>query len=265
MGTKMTPRGDAVLELRGVTKRFGSELAVHDLDLAVDAGEVVALIGFNGAGKTTLMRVALAMTQPDAGQARIFGRTVSKAGPEQWRNVGQMIESPFSYPELTVTENLWAAARLHGLSRAQAPDAVDRTIALLDLGRYARRRSAALSLGNSQRLGLASALVHQPQLLVLDEPTTALDPAGVVLLREVLRGVARHGTAVLVSSHHLDEVSRVADRVEVIHRGRLVGSLAPGLPDLEHAFFEMVHGVDLIEAAAPPDPGSGGRHDPRSL
>lgn len=244
----MSSRTHAAVRCRGLTKSFGAQIAVSDVDLAVDAGEVVALIGFNGAGKTTLMRLFLAMTRPDAGETRVFGHDVTTAGPEAWRGVGHMVESPFAYPELTVSENLWAAARLQGVARSDCPAAVSDVIARLDLGDYAARRSATLSQGNRQRLGLASALVHSPRLLVLDEPTNALDPAGVVLLRDVLQDAARAGSAVLVSSHHLDEVARIADRVEVIHSGRLIGELPPRGVDLEHAFFDMVHAAD-------PDPG----------
>lgn len=190
------------------------------------------------------MRLLLAMTRPDSGETRIFGHTVETAGREQWRRVGQMIETPFAYPELTTAENLWAAARLHGLTRTEAPRAVRNVIERLGLGAYRNRRASVLSQGNRQRFGLASALVHSPALVILDEPTNALDPAGVVLLRNVVQDVSSAGTAVLVSSHHLDEVARVADRVEVIHGGRLLGELPPDAPDLEHAFFAMVHAAD---------------------
>ena len=112
------------------------------------------------------------------------------------------------------------------------------------------RRASTLSLGNRQRVGLASALVHRPRLLVLDEPTNALDPSGVVLLRELLLGAARDGAAVLVSSHHLDEVARIADRVSVIHAGAIVGELDPHGVDLERAFFAMVHAADQAARSA---------------
>lgn len=236
------------LQCTAVTKRFGDEIAVEALDLSLDFGEILAVVGFNGAGKTTLMRLILAMIRADSGEARVFDVPVGAAGPRQWRGVGHMIETPHAYPELTLTQNLWASARLHGLSRAAAPAAVDRVIDRLGLTIYANRRTSALSQGNNQRLGLASALVHRPRLLILDEPTNALDPAAVVLLRELLHEAAGEGTAVLVSSHHLDEVARVADRVEVMHHGRLIGGLTTGGLDLEHSFFEMVHEADVRPA-----------------
>ncbi len=164
-----------------------------------------------------------------------------------------MIETPFAYPELTVAQNLWAAARLHGLNRAEAPRAAARAIERSNLTAYKDRRCSKLSEGNKQRLGLASAVVHSPHLLILDEPTNALDPAGVVLLRDLVQEAAHDGTAVLVSSHHLDEVARVADRVEVIHRGRVVGKVPRNSAELEHAFFVMVHAADgaSSESAVP--------------
>jgi len=242
-----SPTGEA-LRCSYLVKRFGDETVIDNVDLSVRPGEVVALVGLNGAGKTTLMRLALAMTRPDSGEARVFGHDVATARSAQWQGVGQMIETPFAYPELTVAQNLWAAARLNGLTKAEASRAAARAIGRLNLTAYEARRCSKLSQGNKQRLGLASALVHSPRLLILDEPTNALDPDGVVLLRDLVRGAAHEGTAVLVSSHHLDEVARVADRGEVIHRGRMVGELSRNLSDLEHAFFDMVHTADNITA-----------------
>lgn len=244
---------EKALQCSHLVKRFGDEVVIDDLDLSTEPGEVVALIGLNGAGKTTLMQLALAMTRADSGETKIFGHDVTTARSEQWRWVGQMIETPFAYPELTVAQNLWAAARLHGLNRAEAPRAVTRAIERLNLTAYKDRRCSKLSQGNKQRLGLASAVIHSPRLLILDEPTNALDPAGVVLLRDLLRQAAHDGAAVLVSSHHLDEVARVADRVEVIHRGRVVGQLPRNSAELEHAFFEMILAADSVtsESAVP--------------
>ncbi len=234
----------SALRIRGLHHRFDDLPVLRDVDLAVVAGEVHALIGFNGAGKSTLMRAALGMLRPIGGSVTIDGTEVDRAPAELWRGVGHVIDSPFVYPELTVRENLWAAARLHGVPPGEAGAAADRAMAALEVEPWAGRRAGTLSLGNRQRVGLASALVHRPSLLVLDEPTNALDPSGVVLLRELLLGAAREGAAVLVSSHHLDEVARIADRVSVIHAGAIVGELDPHGVDLEHAFFTMVHGAD---------------------
>ncbi len=152
-------------------------------------------------------------------------------------------------------ESLVAAARLRGLSPADAADAAARTIADLALEHWADRRTRTLSLGNRQRVGLASALVHRPSVLVLDEPTNALDPAGILAVRRRLLAAADAGAAVLVSSHHLDEMARIAHRITVLHRGVVVGTLPPGGTDLERAFFAMVYAAEGLtpdgEAAAP--------------
>jgi ABC-2 type transport system ATP-binding protein len=241
----------SALQIHGLHHRFDDLPVLHDVDLTVDEGEVHALIGFNGAGKSTLMRAALGMLRPTSGTATIDGVDVARAPAGLWRGVGHVIDSPFVYPELTVRENLWAAARLHGLRPGEAGAAAQRVIDELEVGPWAERRAGTLSLGNRQRVGLASALVHRPRLLVLDEPTNALDPSGVVLLRELLLAAARDGAGVLVSSHHLDEVARIADRVSVIHAGAIVGELDPHGVDLERAFFAMVHAADRAAGEAP--------------
>ncbi len=231
------------LECRALVKRYGDLTALDHLDLDVAAGEVHALVGFNGAGKTTLMRVALGMTRADSGRVTILGRDIAH-GDADWSRVGHLVDAPFGYPDLTVVENLYAAARLHGLAHQPAQLATTSAIQRLELDPWATRRSGTLSQGNRQRLGLAASVLHRPALLVLDEPTNALDPSGVVLLRDLVAELATTGTAVLVSSHHLDEVARVADRVSVVHTGRVIGELDPAAPDLERTFFAMVHAAD---------------------
>ncbi|WP_114558195.1 ABC transporter ATP-binding protein [Desertihabitans aurantiacus] len=232
------------LEVRGLGHQFDDLPVLRDVDLGVLPGEIHALIGFNGAGKSTLMRAALGMLRPRAGAVHLFGVRVGDADAAVWERVGHLIDTPFVYPELTVRENLWAAARLHGVPISEVSAAVDHVIAELELAPRASRRASTLSLGNRQRVGLASALVHRPRLLVLDEPTNALDPSGVVLLRGLLLDAVRAGAAALISSHHLDEVARIADRVTVIHAGAIVGELDPHGVDLERAFFAMVHAAD---------------------
>jgi ABC-2 type transport system ATP-binding protein len=167
-----------------------------------------------------------------------------------WRRVGHLVEAPLAYPELTVRENLTAAALLHGMDPAAAAPAVTSWVDRLALEPWLDRRASHLSSGNRQRLGLAAALVHGPEVLVLDEPANALDPAGVVLVREVLRELRSDGVAVLVSSHHLDQLARIADHITVLHRGRRVGSLEPDGVDLERTFFELVHDADRAATEA---------------
>ena len=235
------------LRTRSIGRTYGDDAAVVDVNLDVRFGEIHALVGLNGAGKTTLMRLLLGMVRPTSGVAELMDSEVESVDSEVWRHVGTLIETPFSYPELTVRENLVAAALLHGLDRSNIPTAVDTSIDKFGLGKWANKRSRVLSLGNQQRLGLASATLHHPTILVLDEPANALDPAGVVFIRDLLREYSQRGAAVLVSSHHLDQVARVANRISLLHRGRIIGNLDPGGADLERQFFDRVYEFDRVE------------------
>ncbi len=230
----------AALRLEGVAHTFGDRVALDGFDLDVEPGEVVALVGFNGAGKTTALRVLAGRLRPDAGSAGVLGADPARLSRERACQFAQVVDTPLVYPELSVLENLRCAALMHGLSRADLDDAVRLSVSRLGLGPWADRPARSLSQGNRQRLGLAAAVVHGPGALVLDEPTSALDPLGVVLVRELVQGLADEGCAVLVSSHHLDEVSRVAHRILVVHAGKVIGSLGTGGVDLEQRFFAMV-------------------------
>ncbi|GAA1430039.1 hypothetical protein GCM10009616_13580 [Microlunatus lacustris] len=227
-----------------ISRRLGPEQALDGVDLVVRRGMVVALVGLNGAGKTTLMRILLGMLRPDRGWTEIFGAATAAADSATWGRVGHLIEHAPRYNELTVEEVLYTSARLQGRPRRDARRLTAEAVDQLELGHWRRRRTGTLSLGNRQRLGLAAALVHHPEVLVLDEPANALDPLGVVRVRELLRAAAERQAAVLVSSHHLDEVARMADRVVVLHRGRLLGELEPDGQDVERAFFERVLEAD---------------------
>jgi len=239
-----TDPSDRGLDASDLCRSFDAERAVDHVDLQVLPGQIHALVGLNGAGKTTLMRLLLGMLRPDSGSVTIFGRPVANASSDLWRRVGHMLDTAFGYPELTAAENLRCAALLRGLPEATARAVVNAGILDLRLSRWADRTTRTLSTGNRQRLGLACALLGGPDLLVLDEPTTALDPAGVVLVRTLLRAAATRGAAVLVSSHHLDEMARIADQISVMHRGRIVGTLDPAGVDLERTFFDQVLAVD---------------------
>lgn len=215
---------DEVLRTEGLSRRFGAVEAVSGVTLSVRSGEVYGFLGLNGAGKTTTIRMLLGMIRPTSGQIRLTGREVIPGKSGLWNDVGYLVETPYAYPELTVKENLTLVARLRLMKRPS--EAVERVISHLDLGTYADRKARHLSLGNAQRLGLAKALVHSPNLLLLDEPSNGLDPAGIVEIRTLLRSLAHdEGKTVFVSSHNLDEVSRFADRIGIIHEGRLVQEL----------------------------------------
>jgi len=214
---------DLAIETNRLSKFYGSLHAVEAVDLRVGRGEIYGFIGLNGAGKTTTIRALLGMIRPSAGTVKVLGQAVGPNGRGPWRQVGHMVETPTAYPELTVRENLEIARRLQGVTDARA---TDRSIEHLGLAAYADRKAGILSTGNLQRLGLARALLHEPELLILDEPANGLDPAGVVEIRELLAGLAQEkGVTVFMSSHILTEVDRLATRVGIIHRGCLLEEL----------------------------------------
>lgn len=211
------------IETTGLTKLYGTVRAVDGVDLRVRRGELYGFLGLNGAGKTTTIRTLLGMIRPSAGVVRVLGETVGPNGKGPWRQVGHLVEAPAVYPELTVYENLEIARRLHAIQERKA---TGRMIEQLGLSAYTTRKAGTLSMGNLQRLGLARAMLHQPALLILDEPANGLDPAGVVEIRRLLQQMAQEaGVTVFMSSHILTEVDRLATRIGIIHQGRLVEEL----------------------------------------
>jgi len=211
------------IETHGLSKSYGAVTAVDAVNLRVGPGEIYGFLGLNGAGKTTTIRALLGMIRPSAGSVSVLGQPVGPQGRGPWRQVGHLVEQPAAYPELTVAENLEIARRLHGIADVRATSHV---IERLGLAAYAQRKAGALSTGNLQRLGLARALLHEPALLILDEPANGLDPAGVVEIRDLLASLAHEqGVTVFMSSHILTEVDRLATRIGIIHQGRLIQEL----------------------------------------
>ena len=211
------------IEAAGITKRFRDVIAVNDLSLNIQKGEIYGFLGLNGAGKTTTIRMLLGMIKPSAGTVSLFGTKIQSGQRTIWQRVGYMMETPHAYPDLTVEENLEIFRQLRQLKN---PDSVKNIIEEMRLTQYANRRAGVLSLGNAQRLGLAKALMHHPDLLLLDEPANGLDPAGIVEVRNLLRGlVENNGVTIFISSHILSEVARLATRIGVVHEGRLVKEL----------------------------------------
>ena len=211
------------IETNGLCKSYGSVRAVDSVNLRVKPGEIYGFIGLNGAGKTTTIRALLGMIGPSAGTVKVLGEPVGPNGRGPWRRVGHMVEAPAAYPELTVRENLEIARRLQAVEEASA---TSRVIEHLGLTAYVDRKAGVLSTGNIQRLGLARALLHEPELLILDEPANGLDPAGVVEIRQLLAGLAHEkGVTVFMSSHILTEVDRLATRIGIIHKGQLIEEL----------------------------------------
>jgi ABC-2 type transport system ATP-binding protein len=210
------------IEVSGLTKRFGEVQAVDDLSFTVDEGRIVGFLGPNGAGKTTTLRMLLGLVYPTAGSATILGKRYAELD-DPIHTVGALLDGGMLHPGRTGRNHLRALAKAAGIADARA----DELLQLVALSDSANRRAGGYSLGMRQRLGLAAALLGDPQLLVLDEPANGLDPQGIRWLRDFLRSLAREGRAVLVSSHVLAEVSQTADDVVVINKGRSVaqGSL----------------------------------------
>jgi ABC-2 type transport system ATP-binding protein len=211
--------GDTVIGTGSLTKRYRDVLAVDGLRLDVRRGEVYAFLGRNGAGKTTTIRMLLGLIRPTSGEVQILGRRIAPGETDVFGRVGCLVETATAYPNLTVAENLGIQRRL-----TRSPStAVAEAIHQMRLEPYQNRRAGQLSLGNKQRLALARALLHRPDLLVLDEPANALDPAGIVEVRELLRDLAtERGVTVFMSSHILAEVAHLADRIGIVHAGRLL-------------------------------------------
>ena len=209
----------AAIRTRGLAKSYGPVNAVVDVNLDVRRGEIYGFLGRNGAGKTTTIRMLLGLVHPSAGEIALLGSSLTQDRTRLLSRIGYFVESAAAYPNLTVRENLRIQQRLTGSPSA----AVDEVIDLLRLGEYQHRRAGRLSMGNKQRLSLARALVHKPELLILDEPANGLDPAGIVEIRALLRRLAdEQGVTIFMSSHLLDEVEHLADRVGIVHNGTLV-------------------------------------------
>jgi ABC-2 type transport system ATP-binding protein len=211
------------IETNNLSKSYGEVQAVNSVNLRVRHGEIYGFLGLNGAGKTTTIRALLGMIRPSVGNVRVLDQAVGPHGRGPWARVGHLVESPSAYPELTVRENLEISRRLQGIHDSSA---TARVIEQLGITSYAGRKAGTLSTGNLQRLGLARALLHKPELLILDEPANGLDPAGVVEIRELLETLAREkGVTIFMSSHILTEVDRLATRIGIIHAGRLIEEL----------------------------------------
>ncbi len=235
--------GGPVVEVRGLTKRYGDIAAVRDVTFSLEPGTVTGFLGPNGAGKTTTLRLLLGLAEPTAGQALVLGRPYAELD-QPWRCVGAVLESNDFHPGRTGRDHLRVLALAAGLALGR----VDEVLGLVGLASAGGRRVKGYSLGMRQRLGLAAALLGDPELLVLDEPANGLDPVGVRWLRGLLRGFAERGGTVLVSSHVLAEVAQSVDRVVIIDGGRVVAdapvaALAGDGRSLEDVYFELTAGA----------------------
>jgi ABC-2 type transport system ATP-binding protein len=210
-----------IITTNNLTKRYGHTVAADEISIHVNKGEIYGFLGLNGAGKTTLIRKLLGMIQPDKGDIFLFGHKLDK-NFQRWNEIGYLVETPHAYPDLTVLDNLKVFYKLRNLNK---PILIDEIISKLKLEKYHSSPAKVLSLGNLQRLGLAKALMHQPSLLILDEPINGLDPEGIVEVRGLLQELAQNGSTVLLSSHILGEIFKVATRIGIIHEGSLIKEL----------------------------------------
>ncbi len=228
---------DVLVESRELTKRYGSHtVAVDRVSLTVRRGEVYGFLGPNGAGKTTTMRMLLGLIRPTSGAASVLGRRPGH--PESLARVGALVESPAFYPYLSGRDNLRVIARYAGVPKER----IDSALEQVELADRARDKFATYSLGMKQRLGVAAALLKDPELLILDEPTNGLDPAGMADMRDLIRSLGSGERTVLLSSHLLGEVEQICDRVGVISKGRLIA---------ESTVEELRGGAALLVAARP--------------
>jgi ABC-2 type transport system ATP-binding protein len=207
------------LQARGLQKRYGPIVAVDGIDLTVRAGDIYGFLGPNGAGKTTAMRILLGLLRPDAGTARLFGRDPQHELPEALDGVGGFVETPHFYPYLSGRKNLELFAAFDG---GDGRGRIDELLELVELRDRAGDRVGGYSQGMRQRLGLAVSLLREPRLLILDEPTNGLDPAGIRDMRALIKRLATEGMTVFLSSHLLAEIEELCSRVAIVNKGRIV-------------------------------------------
>ncbi|WP_238902174.1 ABC transporter ATP-binding protein [Clostridium sp. YIM B02506] len=216
---KLSSDAFAAIQLDSLTKNFGDYRAVSDLSLEVNSGEIFGFLGLNGAGKSTTIKMMLSLLTPSSGSVYMLGNKVNSGSHKLWEQVGYLEDATY-YPGLTVIENLDIARRMQMISDRQS---ITRVIQKLGLEPHKNKKAKNLSLGNKQRLGLAKAMIHNPKILILDEPINGLDPAGVVKIRKMLLDLSKNfGVTVFISSHQLEELSKLVDRIGIVHEGRLI-------------------------------------------
>jgi ABC-2 type transport system ATP-binding protein len=237
---------DAAIHTEGLMKRFGARTAVDRLDLHVPYGCVFGFLGPNGAGKTTTIGMLLGLMAPSAGRAIVLGHDIAREPEQALAGVGAMIEAPAFYPYLSGRDNLRVLARVGGVALARVEAALD----VVELADRAGDKFRVYSQGMRQRLGIAAALMHDPRLIVLDEPTNGLDPAGQLEIRELIRTLARSGRTIFISSHQLHEAEQICDQVAILREGRLV--IAGAVADLQRrgrGLLVRVAGAPAADAA----------------
>src|SRR6516165_646673 len=212
-----------MIELEHVTKKYGNKVAVNDLDLSIGKGELFAFLGPNGAGKTTTIKIMCGLLFPTTGRVRVGGFDLAEKGREARQLISYVPDQPFLYEKLTGLEVLRFIADMYGMSRSRAQERIALMIETFDLADFVEDLTQNYSHGMRQRTVFAGALLHEPQVLIVDEPTVGLDPRSVRLLKDLLRAEAARGVTVFLSTHTLDIAEELADRIGVVAQGRLIG------------------------------------------
>lgn len=208
-----------IVETKGLTKTFKKEKAVDHLDLKIAKGEIYGFLGPNGAGKTTTIRMLLGLMKPTSGSIRIFQKDLQKEKIHILKKVGSLVENPSYYPHLTAYENLEAMRKILGVPKSRIHEVLE----IVRLSHAAHKKVKGFSLGMKQRLGIAMALLNQPELLILDEPTNGLDPSGIIEIRELIKRLPQQfGMTILISSHLLSEIDQIATTVGIVTKGKLI-------------------------------------------
>ncbi len=249
---------DALIETRGLVKRYGDKVAVNDVSFDVRSGEVFGFLGPNGAGKTTTIKMIVGLLQPTSGTVRMAGHDVQAEPLGAKAASGYVPDTPNLYAKLTGRELLRFVGDLYGLERSQAARRIDELLRVFDLAEAADDTIDSYSHGMQQKTSLAAALMHDPSVLVLDEPTVGLDPRSARLIKDILRQMADRGAAVMLSTHILEIAERMCDRVGIIDRGELiaVGTMdelrardSSGEASLEDIFLSLTGGAEVAELA----------------
>lgn len=241
---------EIAIEIRGLCKKFGKFTAVNDVDLPVPTGEVFGFLGPNGAGKTTTIGMLLGLIHPTAGEIKILGEPLTPHNTQILRQVGALVGAPAFVPYLSAETNLQLVAKLYSNVDQKR---IDEVIELVNLSHAGKRKAAKFSMGMKQRLGLAAALLHKPDLVILDEPSSGLDPNGQREFRTVIRRLADQGTTIFLSSHGLPEVEAICDRVAVLNAGKLVAldsvkSLLATEPKIELRVVDVISAENALSS-----------------
>lgn len=238
---------DLIIETKRLTKIYGEQTAVNAVDLHVKKGRIFGLLGRNGAGKTTIMKMILGLATITSGEVDVFGRNIKGNEKRIYPRIGAIIETPGFYPNLTGTENLEIFAKLRGTA---APDAVKSALEVVGLPYKDKKLFSKYSLGMKQRLGIANAILHDPELLILDEPTNGLDPIGIAEMRDFIKNLsAMHGKTILISSHILSEIALLADDIGIIDHGVLLEESSMEKLEKKNSKYILLNVSDVPKAS----------------